>query len=558
MIASARRPAGRSWAPLVACIHGGQLLQCTGATSRHVPCPQSSAKRVRALPGQAAQSPPVRLVNNLGPRASSWSGKPRSGQYQIDIVADSLEISCLRWGSPIWQAVPVVECLALLITEGGSPSQLGKTCIPQGAHRMGGSVWASIPKRQSAIERPTVTASRGPLVIQTELRSIMSMCRRTICVLLAIVFTVGTLVPSAHAAPHWPKWVREVARAIGGLGCSAGAVTIACTPGLNPLIASPIGTALVGAEVKLLGSSAGTKDRSSKSSSPVPDILPFYAGPPVPEFCGDSGDSCVALEALLRADYGPLALSGASVATDNLIKAVNSVDVNRFLSDIGNYESEAVIRADMLAMAAQWDSVAYWYNISEAELSSGSPGWVLQITPLVLGAARDSIAANGLPAEEVAAFLNAGLTETEIDSITSFTIDALGSINLIVQPLTMSQVLQETADAYRLLAQVSWTSVDDQGPAQDRISIQQNAPNPFNPTTVISFTLPDPGKARLAIYDLRGAHVATLFDADLPAGEQRAEWNGRDEHGAIVPSGVYFARLESAAGVRTVKVTLAK
>jgi immune inhibitor A len=90
------------------------------------------------------------------------------------------------------------------------------------------------------------------------------------------------------------------------------------------------------------------------------------------------------------------------------------------------------------------------------------------------------------------------------------------------------------------------------------LRLAQNHPNPFNPRTSFSFGLPHPGRLMLAIYDVRGTRVATLVDTDLPAGEQSVEWTGLGDDGTPMPSGVYFARLETAAGVRTVKVTLAK
>jgi hypothetical protein len=90
------------------------------------------------------------------------------------------------------------------------------------------------------------------------------------------------------------------------------------------------------------------------------------------------------------------------------------------------------------------------------------------------------------------------------------------------------------------------------------LRMAQNHPNPFNPRTTISYSLPKSGRVTLAIYDVRGARVATLVDSDLSAGEQIAEWGGLDDQGTPVPSGVFFARLQTSEGVRTVKVTLAK
>ena len=62
----------------------------------------------------------------------------------------------------------------------------------------------------------------------------------------------------------------------------------------------------------------------------------------------------------------------------------------------------------------------------------------------------------------------------------------------------------------------------------------------------------------LTVHDLRGGRVSTLVDAEMPAGEWTAEWDGLDSRGMPVPSGVYLARLEVPTGVQTVKMTLAR
>jgi len=83
-------------------------------------------------------------------------------------------------------------------------------------------------------------------------------------------------------------------------------------------------------------------------------------------------------------------------------------------------------------------------------------------------------------------------------------------------------------------------------------------PNPFNPATRVVFEMPASGSARLDIVDLRGRHVATLHDGSLAAGRQEVEWRGRDHAGRSVPAGVYMARLVTATGSRTTKLSLAK
>lgn len=91
-----------------------------------------------------------------------------------------------------------------------------------------------------------------------------------------------------------------------------------------------------------------------------------------------------------------------------------------------------------------------------------------------------------------------------------------------------------------------------------RLAFHAAAPNPFNPRTVLRFELPRDGAVRLDLHDLRGRRVATLLDGFREAGEHRLVWNGRDDGGQEVASGVYLARLETPVGVRVRKLVLAR
>lgn len=84
-------------------------------------------------------------------------------------------------------------------------------------------------------------------------------------------------------------------------------------------------------------------------------------------------------------------------------------------------------------------------------------------------------------------------------------------------------------------------------PAPEALLYQlfQNAPNPFNPATVIEFMVAEAGPVRLEIYDLRGTHVRTLVAEDLPVGLHQVSWDGRDDAGRGVASGVYCYRLRA-------------
>ncbi len=83
-------------------------------------------------------------------------------------------------------------------------------------------------------------------------------------------------------------------------------------------------------------------------------------------------------------------------------------------------------------------------------------------------------------------------------------------------------------------------------------------PNPFNPTTKVTFELARDGQARIDVYDVTGRLVRTLLDGRVGAGEQSVRWDGRDGDGAQAASGLYFVRLRAAGVEETAKAVLVK
>lgn len=88
--------------------------------------------------------------------------------------------------------------------------------------------------------------------------------------------------------------------------------------------------------------------------------------------------------------------------------------------------------------------------------------------------------------------------------------------------------------------------------------LNPNVPNPFNPMTKISFDLSQSGPVRLGIYDLRGLMVRHLVSENLVAGSHTFRWDGMDDGGRSVSSGVYLYRLESPTGVQERKMVLVR
>jgi hypothetical protein len=116
-----------------------------------------------------------------------------------------------------------------------------------------------------------------------------------------------------------------------------------------------------------------------------------------------------------------------------------------------------------------------------------------------------------------------------------------------------------------------WLCLGEPGPGADwhgpavvpaaeevRLTLAGCAPNPFNPRTTTQFTLARSGKAEVAVYDQRGRLVKQLASGVQPAGAHSVDWNGTDDRGSTVASGVYIIRLSADSGTRSQRVTLAR
>jgi YVTN family beta-propeller protein len=89
-------------------------------------------------------------------------------------------------------------------------------------------------------------------------------------------------------------------------------------------------------------------------------------------------------------------------------------------------------------------------------------------------------------------------------------------------------------------------------------SLEQNFPNPFNPSTRIRFTLPEDGYVSLVVYDVAGRVVRTLINERKQANHYDVEWDGRDGNGQLVASGVYFCKLQAGKHLATKKMLMMK
>ena len=136
--------------------------------------------------------------------------------------------------------------------------------------------------------------------------------------------------------------------------------------------------------------------------------------------------------------------------------------------------------------------------------------------------------------------------ETSVDSV------------VIHWPLGLKQVITDIAiNQYHNVKEVDWgdeVQSRDETPKPTSFKLGQNYPNPFNPSTNIEFELSKESDVTLAIYNVAGKEIAKLINSQKQAGYYCIRWDGRDDSGRLMPSGVYLYRLKAKDFTATKKM----
>ncbi|MBC8401148.1 MAG: T9SS type A sorting domain-containing protein [Candidatus Marinimicrobia bacterium] len=88
--------------------------------------------------------------------------------------------------------------------------------------------------------------------------------------------------------------------------------------------------------------------------------------------------------------------------------------------------------------------------------------------------------------------------------------------------------------------------------------LSNNYPNPFNPTTTIGYAIPGQGVVSIDVYDILGQRIKTLVHKSMPAGYYEVNWDGRDQYGRVVSSGIYFYTLNTGSSMIVKRMLLIK
>lgn len=169
----------------------------------------------------------------------------------------------------------------------------------------------------------------------------------------------------------------------------------------------------------------------------------------------------------------------------------------------------------------------------------------VELTNIGGGILNYTISLTGSPDWLVVDPANGSLTSGETDEITlSFDTNGL-EIGQYTSSMLIEDGLGEQTTV-PITLNVTNTGTDGNLPAVTELI--GNYPNPFNPSTNIKFSLKTDSKVSLMIYNIRGQKVRTLVNENLPAGHHSVVWNGRDDSGKSVSSGVYFNGFDSNDG----------
>ena len=101
---------------------------------------------------------------------------------------------------------------------------------------------------------------------------------------------------------------------------------------------------------------------------------------------------------------------------------------------------------------------------------------------------------------------------------------------------------------------MSVVSIDEDTNIPSTFTLSQNFPNPFNPTTTISYGIPKDSYVQLYIYDVMGREVVVLNSSTQSAGWYNIQWNGLSQNGTFVGTGVYFAKIQAGEYSEVIKM----
>jgi hypothetical protein len=195
------------------------------------------------------------------------------------------------------------------------------------------------------------------------------------------------------------------------------------------------------------------------------------------------------------------------------------------------------------------------FDFKYADIRSDQNTVIIGLIPMVYGQKKDLEPGDGVIANLV--FRVDDPTVKTIDLATTTTTDPDHSLMFVFNDAD-GQMKADSPELSGLSVALSGKDIGGNGIVPTEFALKQNSPNPFNPTTSIAYDLPKATNVRLDIFNVLGQKVVTLVDGFQNAGTQNIIWDGRDQTGSSVASGIYFYRISASDFSATKKMMMLK
>ncbi|MCX5752956.1 MAG: T9SS type A sorting domain-containing protein [Candidatus Krumholzibacteria bacterium] len=150
------------------------------------------------------------------------------------------------------------------------------------------------------------------------------------------------------------------------------------------------------------------------------------------------------------------------------------------------------------------------------------------------------------------------LTEPRLVSASRMTLSPGEAIDLVFDASSLPPTSTKMERSYIFVATGKYETPGETPALPTVFALEANSPNPFNPSTVIHYSLPIASRVEIRVFDVRGALVRTLVSAFQTAGRKSVTWNGLADSGSRVASGVYFCKMTSTGFEKTRKMILVR
>jgi hypothetical protein len=208
------------------------------------------------------------------------------------------------------------------------------------------------------------------------------------------------------------------------------------------------------------------------------------------------------------------------------------------------------------------DFYIWVYPVTQYVSQGHSIGYLVELNSLHGFAQPCSLHVSGLPSPpDNAVFDQVVMTPTDFTTMMVYTLPQTdtGTYTLTVTGKEIFGPRMHSAQVYlKVMAPLDAGDDPDNPNVPPTFALFQNQPNPFNPKTQISYRLPETGKVSLTVYNVLGRRIKTLFDGHQSPGIHSVSWDGRDENGQVLSSGIYFYRLQADGFEQTKRMLLMK